>query len=78
MIDLPMQAMLWPDHCVQARGRRAFEDLSIPQAELVIRKGFHKDVDSYSAFTEADGKTRPDLPPICRPQDQRLFVAAGD
>ena len=50
--------MLWPDHCVQGTdGASLSKDLSIPQAELVIRKGFHKDVDSYSAFTEADGKT---------------------
>src|SRR3979490_2412629 len=50
--------VLWPDHCVQGTdGVSLSKDLSIPQAALVIRKGFHKDVDSYSAFTEADGKT---------------------
>ena len=32
-------------------------DLNVPQAELIIRKGFHKDVDSYSAFREADHET---------------------
>jgi nicotinamidase/pyrazinamidase len=50
--------VLWPDHCVQGTdGASLSKDLAIPQAGLVIRKGFHKDVDSYSAFTEADGKT---------------------
>jgi nicotinamidase/pyrazinamidase len=33
------------------------KDIDIPQAELIIRKGFHKDTDSYSAFMEADRKT---------------------
>lgn len=50
--------VLWPDHCVQGtEGASLVKDLSIPHAQLVVRKGFHKDVDSYSAFTEADGKT---------------------
>ena len=50
--------VLWPDHCVQGTPDAALEpDLRIPQAELILRKGFHKDVDSYSAFQEADRKT---------------------
>jgi nicotinamidase/pyrazinamidase len=50
--------VLWPDHCVQGtEGAALHKDLSIPQAQLVIRKGYHKDMDSYSAFLEADGKT---------------------
>ena len=58
-VDLPYgKQVLWPDHCVQGtEGASLSKDLAIPHAELVIRKGFHKDVDSYSAFTEADGKT---------------------
>jgi len=36
-------------------------DLAVPHAELVLRKGYHRDVDSYSAFVEADGKTRTGL-----------------
>ena len=58
-IDLPYgKQMMWPDHCVQGtEGAGLSKDLAIPQAGLVLRKGFHKDVDSYSAFTEADGKT---------------------
>ena len=50
--------VLWPDHCVQGSDDAALQkDLKLPTANLVIRKGFHKDVDSYSAFVEADGKT---------------------
>ena len=49
---------------------------AIPQAELVIRKGFHKDVDSYSAFTEADGKTTTGLEAYLKARHmKRLFVA---
>jgi nicotinamidase/pyrazinamidase len=48
--------VLWPDHCVQGTdGAALSKDLAIRQAGLILRKGFHQDVDSYSAFTEADG-----------------------
>ena len=69
--------VLWPDHCVQGtEGAALSKDLSIPQAALVIRKGFHKDVDSYSAFTEADGKTTTGLAAYLKArQIERLFVA---
>lgn len=50
--------VLWPDHCVQGSDDAALhQDLKLPTAGLVIRKGFNKNVDSYSAFIEADGKT---------------------
>jgi len=50
--------VLWPDHCVQGTADAALhKDLSLPKAQLIIRKGYHKATDSYSAFTEADGKT---------------------
>src|SRR5712691_7609140 len=50
--------VLWPDHCVQGtEGAALHPALSIPQAELVIRKGHHRSIDSYSAFLEADRKT---------------------
>jgi len=49
---------LWPDHCVQGTVGAAFHSaLDIPHAELVIRKGYHRLIDSYSAFRENDGKT---------------------
>ncbi|MDR2154723.1 MAG: bifunctional nicotinamidase/pyrazinamidase [Burkholderiaceae bacterium] len=50
--------VLWPTHCVQGTRDAALHDrLNVPQAQLVIRKGFHRDVDSYSAFVEADRQT---------------------
>ena len=50
--------VLWPDHCVQGTpGADLHKDLRIPHAELIIRKGYRKQMDSYSAFYEADGKT---------------------
>jgi len=54
--------VLWPDHCVQGTdGASIAKDINIPQAELIIRKGFHNDVDSYSAFLEADKETKTGL-----------------
>jgi nicotinamidase/pyrazinamidase len=48
--------VLWPDHCVQGTLDAALHaDLHVPHAQLIIRKGFHAGVDSYSAFKEADG-----------------------
>lgn len=50
--------VLWPDHCVQGTEDAALhKDLKLPTAQVIIRKGFHKHVDSYSAFEEADRKT---------------------
>lgn len=49
--------VLWPDHCVQGTPGADFAPgLAIPHAGLVLRKGWNRDVDSYSAFNEADGK----------------------
>jgi len=50
--------ILWPDHCVQGTRDAEFHPgLAIPHAQLIIRKGHHADVDSYSTFVEADRKT---------------------
>jgi nicotinamidase/pyrazinamidase len=50
--------VLWPDHCVQGTDdANVSKDLKLPTAQLIIRKGFHKEMDSYSAFEEADHKT---------------------
>ena len=49
---------LWPDHCVQGTEGAAFHpELDLTQAELIIRKGFRPEIDSYSAFFENDRKT---------------------
>src|SRR6202040_4364010 len=62
-IKLPSgNQVLWPDHCVQGTdGASIAKDINIPHAQLIIRKGFHNDVDSYSAFLEADKETRTGL-----------------
>jgi nicotinamidase/pyrazinamidase len=52
------EQVLWPTHCVQnTPGAALHRDLDVPHARLVIRKGHHADVDSYSAFLEADRRT---------------------
>lgn len=52
------EQVLWPTHCVQGTHDAALhQDLDIPHAQLIIRKGFNRDVDSYSAFMEADRRT---------------------
>ncbi len=54
--------VLWPDHCVQATAGAALrKDLEVPHAELVLRKGYHREIDSYSAFYENDRKTHTGL-----------------
>lgn len=56
------EQVMWPDHCVQGtRGAALHEGLDIPHAQLVIRKGFHPKVDSYSGFLEADRETKTGL-----------------
>jgi nicotinamidase/pyrazinamidase len=59
MIELPYgQQVLWPDHCVQGTAGAQFSPaLTVPHAELIIRKGYRREIDSYSAFCEADGTT---------------------
>src|SRR5262249_41428083 len=66
------------DHCVQGTdGAALSKDLTIPHAGLVIRKGFRKDVDSYSAFTEADGKTTTGLAAYLKARDIKNLFLAG-
>lgn len=49
---------LWPDHCLQGSHGAAFHpDLRTDPAQLVIRKGFRRAIDSYSAFFENDHTT---------------------
>lgn len=53
---------LWPDHCIQGSDGAAFHPwLEWSKAELVVRKGFRRAIDSYSAFFENDRKTRTGL-----------------
>jgi nicotinamidase/pyrazinamidase len=68
---------LWPDHCIQGTaGAEIHPDLDIFHAELILRKGFRRDIDSYSAFTENDGRTPTGLAGYLRERGLiRLFFA---
>lgn len=68
---------LWPDHCVQATQGAAFHSgLALPQAELVLRKGFRPEIDSYSAFYENDRRTPTGLSGYLRERGlTRVFLA---
>jgi nicotinamidase/pyrazinamidase len=70
--------VLWPDHCVQETPGAAFHpDLDLPNAELVLRKGFHKDIDSYSAFYENDRKTPTGLVSYLRERGFKSLYLCG-
>jgi nicotinamidase/pyrazinamidase len=68
---------LWPDHCVQGTAGADFHRLlSLPNAELVLRKGYRVEVDSYSAFFENDRTTPTGLAGYLRERGlKRLFLA---
>ena len=54
--------VLWPDHCVQGSDdAKLAASLHIPHAQLIIRKGYHNEIDSYSTFIAADKKTKTGL-----------------
>ena len=68
---------LWPDHCIQGTpGAELHPSLDIPHTELILRKGFRRDIDSYSAFRENDGTTPTGLAGYLRERGlTRLFFA---
>jgi nicotinamidase/pyrazinamidase len=68
---------LWPDHCVQGTpGAEIDPRLAIPHAELILRKGFRREIDSYSAFLENDHRTPTGLCGYLRERNlTRLFFA---
>ena len=70
--------VLWPDHCVQGTDDAALhKDLKLPTAQVIIRKGFHKGVDSYSAFEEADRKTATGLGGYLKQRGIKTVYVAG-
>jgi nicotinamidase/pyrazinamidase len=68
---------LWPVHCVQGtHGAKFHPGLQLPQAELILRKGFHTSIDSYSTFYENDRVTPTGLFSYLRERGlKRVFLA---
>jgi nicotinamidase/pyrazinamidase len=76
-ITMPYGAQtLWPDHCVQGTSGAAFHPkLATDRAELIIRKGFRREIDSYSAFYENDRITPTGLSGYLRERNlQKIFL----
>ena len=70
--------VLWPDHCVQGTAEADIhKDLRIPHAELIISKGYRPQVDSYSAFLEADRKTPTGLAGYLRERGLKQVFLVG-
>jgi nicotinamidase/pyrazinamidase len=70
--------ILWPDHCVQGtQGAALRHDLNITPAELVLRKGYHRAIDSYSAFYENDHNTHTGLAGYLRERGFTHVFLAG-
>jgi nicotinamidase/pyrazinamidase len=70
--------ILWPDHCVQGTSGAALHtDVAIPHAQLIVRKGYHAGVDSYSAFVEADGQHSTGLAGYLRERGIRRVFLCG-
>ncbi len=78
-IALPYgEQTLWPDHCIQGTAGAAFHpDLDLPHAELILRKGFAREIDSYSAFFENDRRTPTGLAAYLRERGFRRLYLAG-
>src|SRR5260221_1483722 len=69
---------LWPDHCIQGTPGAAFHPgLDLPHAELILRKGFAREIDSYSAFFENDRPTPTGLASYLRERGFRRLYLAG-
>jgi len=69
---------LWPDHCVQgSEGAEFHEGLDWRKAELVLRKGYRRHVDSYSAFFENDRETPTGLGGYLRERGFTGVILAG-
>ncbi len=68
---------LWPDHCVQgSAGAEFHSSLKLPQAELILRKGFRPEIDSYSAFFENDRVTATGMASYLKERGiERVFLA---
>ena len=72
------EQVLWPDHCVQNSGGSDFHpDLKTNRSQLIIRKGFRKEIDSYSAFYENDNSTTTGLTGYLKERGIDTLYAVG-
>lgn len=70
--------VLWPDHCVQgSKGAEFHKDLDTCRAHMIVRKGFRREIDSYSAMFENDHETPTGLDGYLRDLDIRNLVMVG-
>lgn len=78
-IEMPYgRQVLWPDHCVQGSAGADFHPkLLTGRSQLIIRKGFRKDIDSYSAFFENDNETPTGLAGYLRERGIDTLYAVG-
>ena len=79
MVEMPYgPQILWPTHCVQGTAGAAFHPrLETEPGDLVIRKGFRAEIDSYSAFFENDHKTATGLEGYLRTRGVETVVLVG-
>ena len=76
-VDYGIQ-VLWPDHCVQGTSGAEFHpDLITEKSQVIIRKGFRKEIDSYSAFYENDQKTKTGLTGYLKTRGIKDLYAVG-
>jgi nicotinamidase/pyrazinamidase len=70
--------VLWPDHCIQGtKGAEFRADLDLPTAQAIIRKGYRPQIDSYSGFVEADGRTPTGLGGYLRERGVTRAIVVG-
>ncbi len=72
------EQILWPDHCIQGTEGAAFHpDLDTTRTELILRKGFRPEIDSYSAFYENDHETPTGLTSYLRERGIEALYLCG-
>lgn len=72
------EQILWPDHCVQGTDGADFHPgLRMPRGELILRKGYNHDIDSYSTFFENDHHTKTGLAGYLRERELNKIFLVG-
>ncbi|MEL7165049.1 MAG: bifunctional nicotinamidase/pyrazinamidase [Pseudomonadota bacterium] len=79
MIEMPYgPQVLWPDHCIQGSPGAAFHpDLNTGRADMIVRKGYRPEIDSYSAFFENDHSTPTGLDGYLRTRGVTALTMVG-